>query len=148
MENIKLISFFVFLLSCMFMACSHFSKECSPNKSISTSKMSLVDSTDNVIIFASTTEINDICYETRCIYDNDVNSIVYQLIRDCDTIEFENDEFFVYDSIYDFNQNGFDDWIVKYKAMRGEMSLVFYFSPQEKRLLSIPDTIFEYLINN
>ena len=108
----------------------------------------MVDYTDNVIIFASTTEINDICYETRCIYDNDVNSIVYQLIRDCDTIEFENDEFFVYDSIYDFNQNGFDDWIVKYKAMRGEMSLVFYFSPQEKRLLSIPDTIFEYLINN
>ena len=107
--------------------------------------MTLTDSTDQHLVFSQWVKINNSCYEARCIYTFNKTHPTFQLIKGKDTLAFERDALFICDTFADRNQDGYVDWSFRSRMSRGEMEMVYYFIPEEKRLDPSPDTIFDGL---
>ena len=105
--------------------------------------MTLTDSTDQHLVFSQWVKINNSYYEASCIYTFNKPHPTFQLIKGKDTLAFERDALFICDTFADRNQDGYVDWSFRSRMSRGEMEMVYYFIPEEKRLDPSPDTIFD-----
>lgn len=105
--------------------------------------MILVDSTDGNLIFIDTIEINKLQYIVQCVYKNDYDYPYFQLIKNGDTIEFDRNEFYITDSIYDINNDNRNDFNIMYQATQGFVIISYLFDKKTNKLSTIPDTIYQ-----
>lgn len=95
---------------------------------------------DSVIVFSNEIKINDAIYCAKATYIDSESFGLYQLIMNNDTISFHKNELYVWDSIYDINNDGNVDFNIKHQATKGFIISSFLFNRKENRLFTIPIT--------
>ncbi|MDD2476570.1 MAG: hypothetical protein PHI32_11740 [Dysgonamonadaceae bacterium] len=147
MEIKKLNKFLFVILALFLFACNNPQSENPPiimdNLSLGhKTDMTLVDSTNGNLTFLDTVKINEFKYLVKCVYKNDYDYPFFQLIKNGDTIEFERNELYVTDSIYDINNDNRDDFNIKYQATKGFIIFSYLFDKETNKLSTKPDTIY------
>lgn len=99
---------------------------------------------ENSVMFIDTVEINNIKYIRQAVSDYNLNHNIVRLTVKNDTIEYEKDGLFINDSIYDINNDGMNDFIVKSQSTNGFVKFAYLFDKEHNLLTSKPDTLFNF----
>lgn len=100
--------------------------------------MELAAQNDSILIFSSETKINDVTYTAMVSYVGNESFGLCQLIHNSDTISFYKNELYVWDLICDVNNDGTDDFSIKYQATVGFYITSYLFDKKRNRLSTSP----------